>query len=357
MEEDIVLMQKQDSTHRQKGQHLTSLERGKVAGFRQAGKSNRWIAAEIGVCPQTINNEIKRGTVDQVKKSNGKRVYHRQYLPEAAQARYETARLSCHRPDKFASVQVFLAWYVQRAKQDKWSPDASIGYAKRHKLFTPEELVCASTLYQYIDDQRLEIRNIDLLEKTKRKTSHQHHTKAKRLAGRSIEERPKVVERRRQFGHWEMDTIVGKRNGKESVILTLIERKTRCQLLRLIEGRDADSVSYALRGIKREWGACIKTITADNGPEFTALNTAFAGTETEIFYAHPYTSCDRATNEAHNRMIRQDFPKGMSLDDISPSQVQATQDRLNQLPRKQQGYCTPQQNFEAEARRVRRMAQ
>ncbi|WP_418287572.1 IS30 family transposase [Loigolactobacillus backii] len=154
-----------------------------------------------------------------------------------------------------------------------------------------------------------------------------------------------------------MDTIVGKRNGKESVILTLIERKTRCQLLRLIEGRDADSVSYALRGIKREWGACIKTITADNGPEFTALNTAFAGTETEIFYAHPYTSCDRGTNEARNRMIRQDFPKGMSLDDISPSQVQATQDRLNQLPRKQQGYCTPQQNFEAEARRVRRMAQ
>ncbi|NRN74283.1 hypothetical protein IMAU80668_00848 [Lactobacillus helveticus] len=133
--------------------------------------------------------------------------------------------------------------------------------------------------------------------------------------------------------------------------MTLIERKTRCQLLRLIEGRDADSVSYALRGIKREWGACIKTITADNGPEFTALNTAFAGTETEIFYAHPYTSCDRGTNEAHNRMIRQDFPKGMSLDDISPSQVQATQDRLNQLPRKQQGYCTPQQNFEAEARR------
>ena len=103
MEEDIVLMQKQDSTHRQKGQHLTSLERGKVAGFRQAGKSNRWIAAEIGVCPQTINNEIKRGTVDQVKKSNGKCVYHRQYLPEAAQARYETARLSCHRPDKFAA--------------------------------------------------------------------------------------------------------------------------------------------------------------------------------------------------------------------------------------------------------------
>ena len=90
MEEDIVLMQKQDTTHRQKGQHLTSLERGKVAGFRQAGKSNRWIAAEIGVCPQTINNEIKRGTITQLKrqKQSGKvyDYYGSVYSADAGQA-------------------------------------------------------------------------------------------------------------------------------------------------------------------------------------------------------------------------------------------------------------------------------
>nr|WP_252904062.1 IS30 family transposase [Secundilactobacillus oryzae] len=110
------------------------------------------------------------------------------------------------------------------------------------------------------------------MEKANRRTKQHKSTKHKRLAGRSIEERPKAVERRKQFGHWEMDTVVGKRNGRESVILSLIERKTRCQLLRLIDGRDWDSVEFALREIKLEWGDCLRTITADNGPEFSTLN-------------------------------------------------------------------------------------
>ncbi|GAK48553.1 possible transposase [Secundilactobacillus oryzae JCM 18671] len=147
------------------------------------------------------------------------------------------------------------------------------------------------------------------MEKANRRTKQHKSTKHKRLAGRSIEERPKAVERRKQFGHWEMDTVVGKRNGRESVILSLIERKTRCQLLRLIDGRDWDSVEFALREIKLEWGDCLRTITADNGPEFSTLNKAFEDTDTDIFYAHSYTSCDRGSNEAHNRMIRRDYQK------------------------------------------------
>ena len=218
-------------------------------------------------------------------------------------------------------------------------------------------MVCTTTLYRYIDDQRLEIRNIDLVEKANRRTKQHKSTKHKRLAGRSIEKRPKTVERRKQFGHWEMDTVVGKRNGRESVILSLIERKTRCQLLRLIDGRDSDSVEFALREIKLEWGDCLRTITADNGPEFSTLNKAFEDTDTDIFYAHSYTSCDRGSNKAHNRMIRRDYPKGESLDDVSPSQVLATQDRLNGLPRRKLDYRSPQECFETEVRRTRRSAQ
>lgn len=151
----------------------------------------------------------------------------------------DITRLNCHRPNKFAATSHFLAWYVNQAKTEHWSPDAAVGAARRAKLFTPEEMVCTTTLYRYIDDQRLEIRNIDLVEKANRRTNQHKSTKHKRLAGRSIEERPKAVERRKQFGHWEMDTVVGKRNGRESVILSLIEPKTRCQLLRLIDSRDS----------------------------------------------------------------------------------------------------------------------
>nr|WP_263853176.1 hypothetical protein [Lacticaseibacillus casei] len=87
------------------------------------------------------------------------------------------------------------------------------------------------------------------------------------------------------------------------------------------------------------------------------MDKAFEDTDTDIFYAHSYTSCDRGSNEAHNRMIRRDYPKGESLDDVSPSQVLATQDRLNGLPRRKLDYRGPQECFETEVRRTRRSAQ
>ncbi len=85
------------------------------------------------------------------------------------------------------------------------------------------------------------------------------------LKGCSINDRPKRVDNRRGFGNFELDTVVGKRNGQESVLMTLIERKTHFQFVRLIDGRDADSVNHAMRAIVKDHGDIIKTITADNG--------------------------------------------------------------------------------------------
>jgi len=93
----------------------------------------------------------------------------------------------------------------------------------------------------------LEVRNIDLTEKTRRRNPHHKTTKAKRLRGPSIDERPAAVASRQEFGHFEFDTIVGLRNGRESVIMTLIERQSRFEIMRLLDGRDADSMAYALR--------------------------------------------------------------------------------------------------------------
>lgn len=136
----------QDITRRQPGHHLSQMERGRIAELYATGTSKREIAAKIGVCHQTINNEIDRGTVKQAKRINGKLIYHTEYSPEAAQTRYETARLNCHRPDKFAATSHFLAWYVNQAKTEHWSPDAAVGAARRAKLFTPEEMVCTTAL-------------------------------------------------------------------------------------------------------------------------------------------------------------------------------------------------------------------
>lgn len=343
-------MQEQIITPRHKGHLLTAFERGQIEALHRQVLSNRLIAQRI----ETINNELKRGLVRQVAKVNGKKVYRHEYSAEAALRSYEVARQCCHRHLKCLTVTAFLAWFVEQFKQHAWSPDAAVGYAKRPGLYATEEMVTASTLYNYIDDQRLEIRNIDLLEKTRRRTKHHQIARHKRAAGRGIEEWPKIVERRKQYGHWEMDTIVGKRKGKESVILTLIERKTRCQILRLIDGRDADSVEYALHEIQRTYGDVFKTIIVDNGPGFSSPPRVFKDSETEAYYADPYTSRERGSNEVHNRMIRRAFPKHESLDEATPSRVRSSQETLNHLPRRMLGYRTQAECFEREFKALHR---
>ena len=349
-------MQEQLITSHVKGHHLTSFERGQIAAYHAQGKSNREIARLTGINRQTIANELLRGQIDQVKKVNGNRQYHREYSPQTAQVRYEDNRRRCHRPLKLTQVADFIAYFTTHFKQDGWSPDAAVGRAQEEQRYQPDEMVCTATLYNYIDAQYLEVKNIDLLEKTSRRIKHHANTKHKRLlSGRSIDDRPKRVESRREFGHYELDTVVGKRDGQESVIMTFIERKSRHQLMRLIDGRDADSVNYAMRGIVKEYGDIIKTVTADNGSEFAELESVLDGVAT-VYYAHPYRSSERGTNEAHNRMIRRDFPKGESLDAVSPSAVAETEHRLNHLPRRQLDYRTTEEVFTAECARVRRRA-
>ncbi|AYM04040.1 IS30 family transposase [Levilactobacillus brevis] len=340
-------MQEQLTMNRPKGHHLTLKERGNIeVYFNHDGYSRRKIADLIGVSPQTINNEIKRGLVTNKQRINGKEKYYEVYVAEAAERRYHEKRVACHRPYKFAQSLDFLAFFVERFKTDDWAPDTVVGRAKALGLFRPEEMVCTQTLYKYIDEQLLEVCNLDLAEKLSRRPPKHVTTvhKYRRLLGQSIEERPAEVDSRETFGHFEIDTIVGKRDGQESVILTLIERQTRFQIIRLIDGRNADSVAYAMQSIIAEYGPIIKSITADNGPEFTTLTQVMASVA-PVYFTHPYTSSERGSNEVHNRMVRRDFPKGTSLDAISPADVAETADKLNNLPRRQLGFQTPAERF------------
>ncbi|MCS6105598.1 IS30 family transposase, partial [Clostridium botulinum] len=265
------------------------------------------------------------------------------YYPDTAQLRYDTLRKQCHRPSKFNRVKPFLSYFVEQFKQG-WSPDTTVGRSRVEGLFLKDEMVSTTTLYKYIDEQRLEIRNIDLTDKMNRPTMLHVSKKHKRILGRSIEKRPESVDLREDFGDFEIDTIVGKRNGHESVVLTLIERKSRFEIMRLIDGRNADSVDYAMKEIKHNYSQIINSITADNGPEFANLDSVMSGTS-DVYFTHPYTSSERGTNEVHNRMIRRDLPKGLSLDSIAPSLVSSIESKLNDMPRKLLNYKTPRELF------------
>ena len=137
--------------------------------------------------------------------------------------------------------------------------------------------------------------------------------------------------------------------------MTLIERKSRYKFMRLIDSREADSVNYAMRSLLAEYGKVIKSVTCDNGSELSELSSVLAGAAT-AYYAHPYRSCERGTNEVHNKMIRRDFPKGESLDAISPAAVAQVEDKLNCLPRRNEAYRTPKEVFKDEYQRIRSTA-
>lgn len=229
--------------------------------------------------------------------------------------------------------------------------DACVGYARKHKLFLPTEMVCTRTLYNEVWAGNLVLEPLELPEALKRKKCCKSTGKRKKAYGTSIDERPQIASSRLEVGHWEGDTVVGKRNGKEAVILTLLEKKTQHYLAIRIAGKTSEAVNTAMQKLREDFGEpffsqIFKTIAVDNGPEFAD----FAQTEqfgTKVYFAHPYTSWERAQNERENGMLRRYIPKGVSIENFSDEEILWAADALNSLPCRNLGYCTPEELFEA----------
>ena len=206
------------------------------------------------------------------------------------------------------------------------------------------------TLYNWVWANLIPLKVMELPEALRRKTSKSKPHENKKLFGKSISNRPSVADLRIEEGHWEGDTVVGKRNGKEAVILSLLEKKTENYLAYRIRNKTSEAVMEAMRAIRADFGdnfsKVFKTITVDTGSEFAD----FAKVEewgTEVFFAHPYTSWERPQNERHNGLLRAYFPKGVSLEKYSDEDVLSAADELNGRPRRKLGYRTPEELFEA----------
>ena len=165
---------------------------------------------------------------------------------------------------------------------------------------------------------------------------------------RSIEDRPKKINNRIEYGHWEGDTVKGPLGAKAG-LFTLTERKTREEIIvKIYDGTHA-AIQEAIDGLEMKYGAAFKvkfrSITFDNGAEFLGWKTLeisllTAGLRTIIYFAHSYSSWERGTNENQNRMIRRFIPKGTNIANISEEEVQWIQDWMNNYPRKILGYRT-----------------
>jgi IS30 family transposase len=211
-------------------------------------------------------------------------------------------------------------------------------------------MVCTKSLYNEMAAGHLPLSLFELPGILKRKQSNKGTRKHKRLKGRSIDERPNIVDLRTEFGHWEADTVIGRRSGKEAAILTLVERVTNQYLAIRIPGKTSEAVIQAMEGLRAEYGdlfrSVFKSITTDNGSEFED----FAKVEawgSAVYFAHPYSSWERSVNERHNGLFCQYIPKGVSIEKYSDEDVLWFADELNSRPRKRLGYRTPEELFEA----------
>lgn len=338
------------TTEHRKGQHLLSEERHEIEVRLKDGWSIYRIAKHLGRPYNTVKNEIKRGTVSlyqgkvqRYKADEGKKVYleHRQ---------------NCRKQYRCLATIRFLQYVVERFQSnDHWSLDASCGEAKRNGIFPRSEMVCTKTLYNYVDLGLLPIKNIDLPEKLRRNTKAKKARDNRKILGRSIEDRPEIVELRTEFGHWEIDTVIGKKDENEPCVLTLVERMTRMCIWVKARNHTAEAINEALQRVMSYFGEqrdqVFKTITGDNGSEFAGLSLLEDGT-LKIYFTHPYSSCEKGTNECHNRMLRRFIPKGKSISDYTADEICFFADCINGLPRKILGYATPEELFERQLDRI-----
>lgn len=218
--------------------------------------------------------------------------------------------------------------------------------------------ICTSTFYNYVEQDKIDnFSKEDLPMKTKRKRKNEKKTAKSDPKGKSIEERPFKPEDRSEFGHWEGDTIVGSKNiANSGAVLTLVERKTRFQITIKMYDRKALTVVKAIKKIKRKYPELkdynikdiFKSITFDNGVEFSKWEDIEKYLKTTIYFAHPYASCERGTNENGNKLLRKFLPKGCNINSYDEDYVITANELINTKIRKILGYKSSLELFTTE---------
>ena len=299
------------------------------------------ITRPIHRSPSTISRELKRGLTTQI--DSQKHRSYQGYFAERGAAYYREQRAKCHPKGLLQRAAVFFKSLPKalKAKPRVFSVDTYVHYFKAHYPGFP----CPSTatVYRYIEAGKLpELHNYDLPMKLRRRAkrpNHRHARLNKKRLGQSIEDRPAVVRKRQELGHWEGDLVKAKRVESEPALMTLTEQVSRMEIIVKLPDYRAETCRQALQDTIDDYGAeNFRTITFDNGSEFASLNQVQG---TGIYFAHPYSPWERGTNENVNGQLRELFPKGHSFKNLSLVDLQLVQDTLNHRPRRCLSYSCP----------------
>ncbi|CQR26063.1 transposase [Streptococcus varani] len=318
------------STKKSTYSHLSASERGEMAAYLKMGKKPAEIARLLGRHRSTISREIKRGSVDQVQDKNGKPTSSSVYFADSGQRVYESNRQKCSylKLNDCSAKFIEQLGYALKAKIRLHSVDS---FVQTYKANHPEEVVPSTkTIYRYIKEGLLVIKPIDLPKMVSiRKRSKPVIKTNKKTLGQSIEERPECINDRSEFGHWEIDLVLGKKTKGEAVVLTLVERQTRYALGVKLEDKQSHTINCAVKQLTSQYP--IASITADNGSEFSLLSDLEA---VDVYFAHPYSSHERGTNENFNGLLREYIPKGNSFNSLTSEELDNYITAINERPRR-----------------------
>lgn len=309
--------------------HLNREERYQISALLKEGLTQSQIAQNLGRHKATISREIAR--------NSGLRGYRPRQASLLAEERAINSR------------------NAQRISSQAWKSVSD----QLKRQFSPEQIsasidVSHETIYRHIYTDKARggelWRHLRCQKKRRKRYGSGRERRGQIIGRRAISERPSDVEARLQVGHWEGDTLMGARH--KHAIVSLVERKTGYAILTKVRRKTSNLVSGAIIRRLKTLQPLVKTITYDNGKEFAEHARIDQALGSTGYFADPFASWQRGSNENLNGLVRQYIPKKRPLSTVTDAELALIEERLNNRPRKRLGFKTPHELFTQELRRV-----
>lgn len=321
--------------------YFTFYERTKIETMLENKIKPVEIAKQLNRSYTAVYREIKRGTVEQL--GTNLKPYTKYYADAGQRIQDKNGH------NKGAKIKINEISTLKTIESlvigEKVAPYAISVILGKSESHTP---ICTTTIYNYIHKGIIpNVTDNDLIYKIKKKLKKdKEHTRIRyqKSGAKSIEDRPKELKDRAEYGNWEMDTVYSGKDKSKSCLLVLTERQTREERIYKIKDRTAKSVLDKINDIEKEIGTdsfknIFKTITADNGSEF-ALHIDIEKScitdevRTTIYFCHPFASCERGSNENANKLIRKYIKKGEDIGNYTDEQIKEIENKINDYPRR-----------------------